>query len=181
MDAAVSIRPCEIDVTLGGVVFTVPALPAADWLTAIIGPPGALLPGLLPAADQHEIYDMLARGDLDPDEVSAAWRDLIAAATGRSWWSASRLCASASDPDAWPVVHGKLLTGGIDLEVVSVGALCNAIFFMILSSSKDDEERSTAKFELELPPPGFEAEVWQDREQIAQDFLANLSQLHQLG
>lgn len=181
MDAAASIRPCEVDVTLAGEVFTVPALPAADWLMAIVGGPGALLPGLLPIEDQRRVYHMILHGKLNPEEVNRAWRDLMAAATGRSWWSAGRLCQSASDADAWPVVHGKLLSAGIDLDTVSIGAFCNAVLFMALSGAKDDEERTSLKFELELPPPGAEVEAWTDREQMAQDFLANLSQLQQLG
>lgn len=181
MSAAASLRPCEIDVELGGETFTVPALPAADWLMAIIGEPGAVLPGLLSDEDQRVVYKMIVRGRLNPDEINKAWRDLLAAATGRTWWSASRLCMSASDPEAWPTVHGKLLTSGIDMDVVSIGALCNAIYFMILTSSKDDEERTAAKLELELPPPGAEQEAWDDRERLAQDFLANLGQLSQLG
>jgi len=181
VDSSATLRPCEIDVELGGETFTIPALPAVDWLMAVIGEPGALLPGLLAVEDQRAVYKMIVQGRLNPAEVNAAWRDVLAAATGRTWWSASRLCMSAADPEAWPTVHGRLLTSGVDLDVVSIGALCNAIYFMILQSAKDDEERTSAKFELELPPPGAEQEAWDDRERIAQDFLANLGQLTQLG
>ena len=69
MDAVVGLRPCAVDVTLGGVVYTVPALPAADWLAAIVGDPGAILPGLLPYDDQREIHRRVLRGQLDLEEV----------------------------------------------------------------------------------------------------------------
>lgn len=182
MSSAASIRPCEIDVELAGTVFTVPALPAADWLVAILDEEGgSILPGLLSLDDQREVYRMIARGQLETAEVNRAWRDLLGEATGRTWWSAARLCHSAADPEAWPTVHGKLLTSGIDVDKVSIGGLCNAIFFLIMSQAKDDEERSSARFELEMPPPGSEKEAWDDRERMAQDFLANLAQLSQLG
>lgn len=182
MSAIASIRPCEIDVELAGTIFTVPALSAADWLVAIMDEGGgSILPGLLPAAQQREVYRMIARGRLEPSEVNRAWRDLLAVATGRTWWSAARLCRSASDPDAWPIVHGRLLTSGVDVQEVSIGGFCNAVFFLLMSGAKDEEERTSARFELELPPPGAEQEAWDDRERMAQDFLANLAQLQQLG
>lgn len=181
MGAAAGLRPCEIDVTLGGIVYTIPALPAADWLIAIIGEPGAILPGLLPDDQQREVYDRLLSGDLDVAEINSGWRDVLGAAAGRSWWSASRLCSSAADPEAWPTVHGRLLAEGIDLDKVSIGGFCNAVFFMALSSAADDEERSKLKFELELPPPGSEVEAFEDRDAVANDFMAAVAQLQQLG
>lgn len=182
MDVASSLAPCEIDVELADTIFTVPALPAIDWLTAILSPePGSVLPGLLSVQDQRAIYRMILRGRLEPEEVNRAWRDLMAAATGRSWWTAARLVKSGTDPEAWPQVQGRMLDAGIDLEVVSIGALCNWLFFLLMSSAKDDEERASARFELELPPPGEEQAAWDDREQMAQDFLANFAQLKQLG
>lgn len=182
MDVAASLRPCEIDVTLAGEVFTVPALSAADWLVAILDEEGgSILPGLLAEEDQKRVYHMVLRGELEPAEVNTAWRDLMSAATGRSWWSAARLCRSAADPDAWAQVHGRLFDMGVDLDKASIGALCNAIFFLLMTGAKDDEERSTVRFELELPPPGSEEEVWEDRSQIAEDFMSNFAQLKQLG
>lgn len=184
MDAAAGIRPCEIDVTLGGVTYVVPALPAADWIIAIIGEPGALLPGLLSADDQREIYHRILRGTLDVEEINTAWRALMTAATGRSWWSATRLCNSAADPQAWPNVHGRLLTAGIDLDKVSIGAFCNAVFFMIMTSSEDDAERSRHQFELELVPAGYEADLADsvlDDETNAENFMAAIAQLQQFG
>jgi hypothetical protein len=178
VDAVVGLRPCAVDVTLGGVVYTVPALPAADWLAAIVGEPGAILPGLLPHDDQREIHRRVLRGQLDLEEVNGAWRELLGVACGRTWWSASRLCMSASDPDAWPVVHGRLLTSSIDLDVVSVGALCNALFFMMLNNCADDEERHRVRFELELPPPG-EVPEEVDQTANAENFMAAISQLQQ--
>ena len=184
MDAAAALRPCPIDVTLAGEVYTVTALPAADWLMAIIGEPGAVLPGLLSEEDQRRVYHRILRGHLEPAEINRAWRALLAAATGRTWWSASRLCMSAADPEAWPSVHGRLLTSGIDLDVVSIGALCNAIYFMIMSSSEDDAERSRHQFELELVPAGHEtdlAELVADDETNAENFMAAITQLQQFG
>lgn len=180
MDAAAGMRPCEIDITLGNLVYTIPELPAADWLVAIIGDPGALLPGLLPLDEQADVYHRIQSGDLAVEEINQAWRDLLGAATGRTWWSASRLCSAAADPEAWPVVHGRLLSSGIDLEQVSIGAFCNAVFFMLLSGS-DEEERMRIKMELEMPPPGYEREAWEDRDAISSDFMSAMNQLQQLG
>jgi hypothetical protein len=50
-----------------------------------------------------------------------------------------------------------------------------------MSSSEDAEERSKHQFELELPPPGAEDEVFDDPEKVAEDFMSVMQQLKQLG
>lgn len=180
MDAVAAIRPCEVDIHLGGVWYSVPALPAADWLAAIIGEAGAILPGLLPDDQKVDVYHRIRSGDLDVEEINTGWRDLLAAATGRTWWSAARLCKSAAEAEAWPVVHGKLIERGVDLGVVSIGALCNAIFFMALSGAEDDNERTKLKFELEMAPPGVDL-VPVDAEANTANFMDAIAQLSQFS
>jgi hypothetical protein len=181
MDPVAAIRPCEIDVTLGGSVYTIPALTAVDWMAAILGEPGGIVPGLLPYEDQLDIVDRIARGRLDLDEINEVWREALGAAAGRTWWSAARLIQSAADPDTWPAVHGKLFAQGVDLELVSIGALCNALYFMAVTGAEDEAERSRIKFELELPPPGETKKAFADPEIAAEDWLGALAQFQGLG
>lgn len=180
MDAVATIEPCEVDVCLGDVWYRVPALPAAVWLAAIIGEAGAVLPGLLPEDERADVYRRIRSGDLDVEEINTGWRDLLEAACGRTWWSAARLCKSAAEAEAWPVVHGKLLTQGVDLGKVSIGALCNAIFFMALSGAEDEAERMKLKFELEMPPAGVDVTPVDDEANTA-NFMDAIAQLQQFS
>lgn len=180
-DPVTSLAPCEIDVRIGGELYTVPAIPALDWVMAIIGGTGDIIPGLLLPEHRRAVMERFVAGDVSIEELNRAWRDVLAVACGRSWWSAWRLCASATAPEVWPAVHGQLLTKGIDLERLSIGGLCNVLFYLMVHGAGSPEEVERVKFELEVPPPDERAQHHElTRASAADDFLANLEQVKKL-
>lgn len=175
MDAGAALRPAPIEVQLGEWIYTIPALPAADWIEAILDDDGgAVVPGLMDEDTARDVWREFLRGHIQRDELEKAWRYAIGAATGQPWWQASRLIMSATHKDSWPLVHGKLTMRGVDLDAVSIGAFYNAVYFLGLESCKDDAERSTWEFQLSVPPPEVAAEDALAEYDTAGDFMSAL-------
>jgi len=178
-DFRTALWPCEVDVEIRGVLYTVPARPAADWLPAIVGEGGqSIIPGLLDPSDANDLGWRFKRGAVDPVDINRAWRDVLEAASGRSWWSTARLCQGAVHPDALAIVQGRLWDMGFDMGTASIAGLCNALFFLMVSGATDDAELSKAKFELEVPPPGEIKNL--DPVQLEENFMAALAQFQEL-
>lgn len=158
MDAGAALRPCAIDVELGEYTYTIPALPAADWLQAWLDSAtdgGALIPGLLERADRRDVWGEYVAGRLSAEDFAQASRDVLEAAGGRYWWEVSRLLASATHRDAWPLFSGKLTNQGVRLEEISLAQLINAVYTLAMEGCKDDQERDRLKLEVEMIPAGL--------------------------
>lgn len=182
MDIAASLWPCAVQVQVGDWIYEIPDLPAADWIRAIADPDGgSIVPGLLEPEDQQLIWRGFARGELDTVDLNNAWRDAVGAATGRPWWQATRLVLSATARDNWPVVHGRLVQRGVDLERYSIGGFCNVVHTMALEACKDANERSQYEFDLTAAPPGVEPEEALRATDSAGDFMAAMQQLQAFG
>lgn len=181
MDVLATLRPVAVEVQLGQWTYELPALPAADWIAALADPDGgAIIPGLLDPADQRLIWRDYLHGEIDPGELKLAWREVVGVVTGRQWWVGARLVLNAVHPDVWATVHGRLVKEGIDLDVISIGAFCNAIWVMIMDGAEDDTERSQAKLDLTLPPPDVAISEMYDREEAGSSFLAAMQQMQNL-
>lgn len=178
MDVVAALRPCAIDVQLGPWIYTIPALPAADWIEAIVDPEGgSVVPGLMDEETQRDVWRCYLRGQIESAELSDGWRHALGAATGQKWWSAAKLFLGATDPKTWPALHGQLLIRGIDLERVSVGAAWNAIYVIGMEGCKDEAERAKFEFDLAQPPPGVPMSEAYDKAEAASDFLAAMGVL----
>lgn len=181
MDVLATLRPVAVDVQLGDFIYQVPALPAADWIAALADPDaGAIIPGLLEPEDQRLVWRDYLCGRIDPDELKAAWREVVGIVTGRQWWIGARLVLSAVHPDAWPTVHGRLTKDGLDLGVISIGAFCDVMWVMIMDGAKDDAERAEARFTLTVPPPDVPLADMYDRAEAADGFMAAMAQMQDL-
>lgn len=175
MDAGAALRPAPIEVQLGKWIYTIPALPAADWIEAILDDDGgAVVPGLMDEDTARDVWREFLRGDIPKEDIEQAWRHAIGAASGQPWWQTVRLIMSATHKDAWPVVHGKLMRC-VDLATASLGAFYNAVFYIGLESCKDDAERSTWEFQLSTPPPEVAAEEALAQFDTGADFMSALS------
>lgn len=147
-----------MEVSLGGEEYRIPALPAADWVEAILSKDAtAIVPGLFPREDEEEILILLMAGEIDTDEILAAARDAIEAAAGRPWWEAMRLVSSAGENA--DTVLGTLVKEGFDFERRSLAALC-AVIYALATSNMDKKDR--AKFDMDLK--SMPAEVLRDDE-----------------
>lgn len=161
MDPIAALRPCAIDVQLGEYEYTIPALPAAIWLEALLqsDTDGAtLLPGLLNEADQAEVWHDYVAGLLSPEEIAQAAKDALEAAGGRRWWEVDRLVRSAAHKDAWALFSGKMTMKGVRLEEISLAAFVNAVYTIAMEGCKDEQERDRLKLEIEMLPADLSEE-----------------------
>lgn len=181
MDVVAALRPCAVDVQLGDWIYTIPELPASDWIEAIVDPEGgSVVPGLMDEATQRDVWATFLRGEIDPEEINSAWQDAIGAATGQKWWSATRLFLSATDSGTWTVLHGDLLARGVDLERISIGAAYNVIYRIGLEACKDAAERAKFEFDMAQTPPGVDVSEAFDKRGAAEDFLASVQMLRNI-
>lgn len=182
MDVLATLRPVAVEVQLGDFIYELPALPAADWIAAMADPDGgAIIPGLLEPEDQWLVWRDFVRGRIDPDELAAAWREVLGVVTGRKWWIGARLVLNAVHPDVWPTIHGRLTKDGLDLEAVSIGAFCDVVWVMMLDGAQNEEERINARFQLTVPPPEVEIADAYDPAETAEGWMAAMAQMQDLG
>lgn len=182
MDIAASLWPVAVELQLGDWMYEIPEHPAAVWIDAIADPDGgAIVPGLLEPEDQRMVWRDWMRGRVPLEDFTDGWREAIGAVTGRPWWVAARLVLSAVHVDNWPIIHGKLMQRGVDLEHVSIGGFCNIVHVMALTACRNEQERSQYEFELTLPPPEVTPEEAHHATDAPSNFLAAMQQFQQLS
>jgi hypothetical protein len=178
MDPAAALRPAEIEVQLGGWIYTIPELPAADWLEALMADDaGAIIPGLLEEDDQRDIWHQFLTGKIDKEELNQAWRSVLTAAVGQPWWVASRLLLAVADAKTWPIIHGRLIERGVDLESISIGALWNVVYMIARSNCANDNDQAKLEYDLTTPPPEASAEEASAFTTTRDEFLAAMGTL----
>jgi hypothetical protein len=181
MDAVASLRPCAIEVQLGEWIYTIPELPASEWIEAVLQEDGgAIVPGLLDPEDQDDVWREFLRGHVSQEELTQAWRDALGAAVGQPWWKAARLIMAATAADSWPVLHGRLTERGVDLDVISIGAFWNTIYFIGRSNCKDDKEATQFDFQLDRPPADVPPEEVFAEVDSGADFLSAMGAFQNL-
>jgi hypothetical protein len=174
VNAAAALRPAVISVELGEWEYDIPLLYAADWLEALLSGWGGVVPGLLSDEDQISVLRDYASGRVTKDELLAAAKAVVEAATGRRWWQVERLVGTAVNDEFWPALHGSLVLRGVDLERVSFGAALNALYVLMVENMKEDK-RHQFDAQLDAPPPEAVREEWDDA--VAEDdFMAALGE-----
>jgi hypothetical protein len=151
MDITAALWPCEVEVYIDNDTYTIPALPAADWVATVAQNDAlAIVPGLLSDEEQWEIYDRMEDG-LPLSEFETYARHALEAAAGRPWWEAQHLVIGSVQ--AWDVIGGRLLLSGINLSQVSLGAFCNAVYALAV---QDMDKKDRMKFDNDLRRPPVE-------------------------
>lgn len=173
-DPIASLRPAPIDVEFGEWTYTIPQLPAVDWIEAVLtARAGSIFPALV--GDQEvtrEVWLALARGEASTDDLIACARAAVGAAGGRPWWEVDRLIRAATHENTRAVVLGNLARGGFDLGRVSLGMFCDAVYSYCVQNA-DEQQRFQLDAELRTPPPeATEDELMGDEEDYAAEFLA---------
>jgi len=167
-DQAAMLRSWSIEVELGGGEYTIPALPAADWLLALAdGAWGDIVPGLLAQDDATDLDDMLSEGTLEEDEIRAAARDALTAAAGIPWWIARTLARFAAQNWVGP----ELLIRGVDPGRTCLGGYLAAVYH-IATRNLDAMKRGQFDMELQRPPADLPPEEWFDEDAAADSWLA---------
>lgn len=181
MDAGAALYPSPIDVELGKWIYTIPARPASDWVEALLAEEGgAIVPGLFDEATQADIWREFLRGNITRDEMEQGWRAALGAASGQPWWQCGRLIMSAAHQDAWPIVHGKLISKGVKLDEISLGALYNVLYFVCLEACKEDNDRVQFEFSLTSPPPEVSVEEAMQATNVEDDWMSAFSGFQQV-
>lgn len=182
MDAGASLQPSAIDVELGKWIYTIPALPASAWIEALLDEEngGSIVPGLMDEVTQADVWRQFLLGNIDKAELEEGWRAALGAASGQPWWQVSRLVMSCAQGEAWPVVHGKLLKWGVDLDRISLGGLYNVLLLLAYESCKDDNDRATFEFNLTSPPPEVSVEEAMVEADVQDDWMAAFSSFQQI-
>ena len=172
--AALDIWGCSVDV--GPITVVVPALPARQWMLAILGTDtaGPILPGMLGPADESAVMGLLVDGVIDFEEdLVRLQREVLEEISGMRWWEADRLIRSAAG--AWQVIGGELTRLSVDLDAISLAALLNTIY-VICTRGLDAEKKGSFDFELSRPPAGVPAAVLYDQQAAESAFLALMAQ-----
>lgn len=168
IDPAATLRCWRIDVDVAGTLYTIPALPAVDWLTPIVdGSHFDIVPGLLSDEDGADVDDRLLAGTVTHVEIQAASRAAIAAAAGMKWWTAQRLAYAALS--TW--VGGELLLRGVDPARVSLGGYLAAAYRAVTRST-NESQRNRIDMDLERPPAGLPPQEWFDEDEAADNFAS---------
>lgn len=158
-DPAAALKAWPVTVVLYDREWTIPPLPASDWLAAYVtdGESG-IIPGLLGDEAATVVADAVLDafdgvGDIEDTDPIA--REAIEIATGVSpWWVAARLMGWAATAD----IAGKLIRQGVDYDRVSLGGVIAAVWSIIQEVPDDKGQRAKLVMELEQPPPGVDAE-----------------------
>lgn len=167
-DLAATLEPVEIDVEVAGGTYTVPALPASDWLVVIAeGSWGDIVPGLLDPDTTGDLEDRIADLAVDHEELRIAAQAALAAAAGVKWWTARLMAVTAVTTR----LAAHLRLHGIDPTVVSLGAYLSAAY-NAATEGMDRAARAQFDMELQRPPVGVAPEEWYDEDAAAEGFLA---------
>lgn len=175
-DPLASLHTWGITVTLGGVDFVIPALPAARWLELLLAPqvdPEAWFPGLCGPEQEVVLYQLQLDGLVSQEEFEAAIWECLEAVSGRRWWITLRLCMSVRAH--WEWMGGALAVRGIRAQDVSLGFWLDAVYALMVEGilERTSSPRRVADWThaLTIPPPQ-EARASVDEEENGRAFLA---------
>lgn len=163
-EAAASWWVAPVEVTIGGRIYRIPALPAVDWMTVLSGQHTWLdiVPGLLDDAGD-ELDDDLEDGAVTHEHLVTAAKDAVEVASGVRWWTAVRLVHAAGH------VGGDLALAGIDLTAVPFGAALQAVY-RIYTRHASEAQMARVDNELTRLPEGVSAREAFDEERAADAF-----------
>lgn len=149
-----SLKQWPVLVQMGGEEYTIPALPAADWLPVLMTDdfdPEAVFPGLLIESDQALVEDHLHHGILALEDVHHVSLEIVSTVAGRPWWVALRLIHAAVR--SWDALGGDLVRKA-DASVLSLSAWLDVLFLLVVRGI-DDANRTMFLLKLEMTPAGW--------------------------
>jgi hypothetical protein len=173
-DPVWSLRPWPVEVEVAGESYTIPAMPAADWLALLMEPrlrPDHIFPGLLDGPGQAEIEEAVHDGLMDVEEYLNLGLEVLSQVTGRPWWVSLRLISVARN--GWDAVGGELVRKA-DADRLSIAGWIDVAYHVIIQAMEDNK-RPMFLLKLELPPDGWGEET-DSLEMSQDDFLAMAGQ-----
>jgi hypothetical protein len=162
-DPTWSLRLWPLDVHIGNVAGTIPALPAADWLVVLMATDLGIwdiVPGMCPDLED-DLDEALIQGDVNVSDIRDIALEVIATVSSRPWWFTLRLIAVVTA--SWETIGGDLVLHGVDATKVSLGAWLDAALLLCLRAM-DPKDVTMFMSQLEAAPAGEEvAELEMDR------------------
>jgi hypothetical protein len=171
-DPLASLGPCPIDVAVGGKYYTIPAEPASRWLAILLDDFGtfASIIDLLSVPEKADIEQDIIDEKIEPGDLERAFQDAVEVASGRVWWVVLNYLSLAQG--FWARFHGRILTSGMNIEQVSLGAYLDAMHYTFIEGRDEQALQKILNF-LDTPPPGVKIDLDEDVE--GQTFLSMLN------
>jgi hypothetical protein len=145
-----SLAPAPVIISIGSRELTFPALPAAEWLTVLMGDwtPDDLFLDLMPDGVR-----VLSSGELSPDDTVDMALDVIEEVSGRNWWVALNIIQAMVE--VWDVMGAEAIFNNVDAQHISLAAWLDAMLVLLLRRTNPDQGPMLVAM-LEKPPPGEE-------------------------
>lgn len=174
-DPLASIRCWGIGVELGGIEYDIPALPAAAWWPLLAEMDPSLM---LDMIDDQHLLDRLLSGEIGQEELSERLIEVVEEVAGRSMMAAVTICHLAQMH--WAVVNGQLIRDGVRWDVLSLGAVLDAMHALFMERFGDTKNDKTGRLYrdeylamLEAPMPGAGKADHHQRQRALTDFEAS--------
>jgi hypothetical protein len=170
VDPAASMRCWAIELDLGGRVFDIPALPAADWWPVFASADLTKILDMIESTPGADLDEFLMDNILDSDEMRQSLTDAAEQVSGRSLHVTLILVQVAAMH--WAAINGDLARHGFRWDEQPFGAALDAIYLRIMNSFSDQkaQDKFTALLENEALTGGGRNE--QAREKALDDFAA---------
>ena len=138
VDPAASMRCWAVEIELGGRVFEIPALPAAEWWPVLSSADLTQILDFIVSTpdDPANLDDLLLSGALFGDELGVALLDAIEETAGRSFHAALVLATVMNNQ--WASVNGELARTGFRWDEQPLGAALDAVYSVITSRLEED-------------------------------------------
>lgn len=165
LDPTWSLSPWPVVLQFGSTEVEIPAMPAADWLTILMSGRFGIsdLFDLIP-----DIDDLIIDGDVELEQVSDIFLDMITTVSSRHWWITLRLIGIARGH--WDTIGPEMITK-VDASTVSLAAWMTVLQLTIIKSM---DPKSVPMFiaQVQAPPFGTQAPQVQQQELSRGEFLA---------
>lgn len=176
-DPLASLAVWPVKVSLGGKVFSIPALDAAAWLMILLAEEidlEAIFPGMAGPEAVAEVNRMLLWNEATEEELAEAIQDALEAVSGRRWWIAMRLCRIMRN--FWERAGGELAASGVTPFGVSLSWWLDAAYATCIRLIAANDPKKLGEFtqSLVMPPPSEGRKV--DEVANSQAFLVALRQ-----
>lgn len=143
-----ALRCWPVRVELGGVVYRIAPHPAVTWIVPLVDNDWfAIVPALLDPADVT-VDEALDNGTVTHVDCLQAARDAVSVTAGVPWWVALRLIQTMAET---PELAGELALQGVDAAVVSLGAVVQALYRVVVREA-DRKQRRKIDSDLERVP-----------------------------
>lgn len=141
VDPLASMRCWPIEVELAGRLFTIPALPAAEWWPIVASMD--LMKVLNLIGEGEEIDDLLMAGELPQAELTTVLTEVVEETTGRSFY-AGLVTVTAAEA-SWSWVGPRFALAGFRWDVAPIGAALDAALSILFEGLSQSEDKDAAK------------------------------------